>query len=361
MSGRLQPLLDRVARNGRARNALLAPAIAVGLATFVFCALLISAGKPPIGTMLAILNGAFGSRLSILETLTRATPLLLCALAVAVPARAGMFNIGGEGQLHAGAIAATAVALCSAHLPGLFVIPVMIGAGMLAGAAWGAVPGVLRARLGVNEVLVSLMLNYVAIFLVEYLVHGPWKDPSALGWPYSAQFPPSAVLPTWGRSNVHLGLLIGLVLAVAAFVLMRTTTWGFAVRVVDANPAAARYAGIRTARYITVLMLIGGAMAAIAGVGEVSVIQGRLRSGISPGYGYTGFVVSWLAGNNFLAIIPVAVLIGGLYAGSDAIQLSASLPSSTGDIFMGLVFLAFLFSNAIADKLRSVGAAGTVR
>ena len=211
-------------------------------------------------------------------------------------------------------------------------------------------PGLLRARLGVNEVLVGLMLNYVAIFFVEYLVHGPWKDPSALGWPYSVQFPASAVLPTWAASNVHVGLLIGIVFAVAAWLLLRTTVWGFALRVIEANPRTARYGGIDVAGYLVVMMLIGGAIAAIAGLGEVSVIQGRLRSGLSPGYGYTGFVVAWLAGNRLLAIIPISVLIGGLYAGADAIQLNAKLPSATGDIFMGLVFLAFLLSAALSDE-----------
>ncbi len=332
---------------------LLAPVGAAAVSILAFCALLLFAGKPPLATLLAIVDGAFGSRLGFLETMTRATPLLLCSLAVALPARAGLLNIGGEGQLHAGAIGATAVVLWGSGLPGPMVIPAMLLAAVLAGAAWAAVPGLLRARLGVSEVLVGLMLNYVGIYLVEYLVHGPWKDPSALGWPYSRQFPPSAVLPTFGQSNVHLGLVLGVLLAVAAWALLETSTWGFALRVIEANPRNARYGGIPVANYLAAVLLLGGALAAVAGVGEVSVIQGRLRSGISPGYGYTGFVIAWLSGNRFLRMIPISIVIGGLFAGADAIQLEARLPSATVDIFMGLVFLAFLLGSAVAAMARA--------
>lgn len=323
---------------------------AIAFSTAVFSSLLVVSGKSPVGTLRAIAEGAFGTRLGFMETLTRATPLLLCGLAVAVPAKAGLLNIGGEGQLHAGAVAATAVALGSRGMPAAVVIPAMIAASAVAGALWAAVPGILRARIGVNEVLVGLMLNYVAIYMVEYLVHGPWKDPSALGWPYTAAFPRAAILPTLGTSNVHLGLLLGVGAALVAGVLMRTTVWGFAVRVIEANPRVAQFGGLDVARYLLVLMMIGGAMGALAGLGEVSVIQGRLRSDMSPGYGYSGFVVSWLAGHRFAVIVPVAILVGGLYAGSDAIQLEANLPSSTGDIFMGLVFLAFLLDSSFIRR-----------
>jgi simple sugar transport system permease protein len=169
--------------------------VALTIAVILFSVLLTLAGRNAPETLVAIFQGAFGSKSGIRETLTRCTPLMLCALAVAVPARAGLFNIGGEGQLQLGAIAATAVVLHAGSDSAMIMIPMMIVAACLAGAAWGLIPALLKALLNVNEVLVALMLNYVAILLVEYLVHGPWKDPSALGWPYSAVFPEAAILP----------------------------------------------------------------------------------------------------------------------------------------------------------------------
>jgi ABC-type uncharacterized transport system permease subunit len=326
-----------------------APMAAFLAALVLMILLLYAAGRNPFSTLWSIGIGGFGSIQGIKETITRMTPLLLCALAAGIPAKAGLFNIGGEGQLHIGAISATAVVIYLSWLPHSLVIPCMILFAVLGGAFWGFIPGFLRGSLGVNEVLVSLMLNFVAIALVEHLVHGPWKDPSALGWPYTISFPEWAVLPTFGKSNIHLGLLLGLGVIALVYFLIRRTIWGFSVRVVEANSQAARHVGIRVGVYVVVLMALGGAMAALAGLGEVSVIQGRLKMGISPGYGYTGFLVAWLARKNMLAILPVAFLVGGLYSGADALQLLAGLPSSTVDIFMGLIFLAFL----VDEYLRS--------
>jgi general nucleoside transport system permease protein len=318
------------------------PIFAFAVAIVLMIALLYAAGRDPVSTLWSIGVGGFGSVGGIKETITRMTPLLLCALAAGIPAKAGLFNIGGEGQLYIGAISATAVVIYLSWLPHWLIIPAMILFAFLGGALWGFIPGILRGWLRVNEVLVSLMLNFVAIALVEHLVHGIWKDPSALGWPYSVAFPEWAVLPTLGNSNIHLGLLLGLVAIALVYLLLRRTTWGFSVRVIEANSQTARHVGIPVGVYVIALMALGGAMAALAGLGEVSVIQGRLKIGISPGYGYTGFLVAWLARKNMLAILPVAFLVGGFYSGADALQLLAGLPSSTVDIFMGLIFLAFL-------------------
>jgi ABC-type uncharacterized transport system permease subunit len=326
------------------------PIASLLIALVLLSLLLLAVGKDPVTTIAAIFRDGFGSKLGIGETLIRATPLLLCALAAAIPARAGLFNIGGEGQLHLGAVAATSVALYAPWIPAPLVIPAMILAAMVAGGLYGALPGVLRGRFQVNEVLVCLMLNYVGILFVEYLVHGPWKDPSALGWPYTASFPESAILPQWGDTSIHLGLALGILAAVLVFLFMATTIWGFSIKVLDANPATARYVKINVAKYIVILMAIGGACAALAGMGEVSVVQGRLRPGISPGYGYTGFIISWLSGHNPLVIIPVALLIGGIYSGADALQLTAGLPGATVDILMGLVFFTFLLSSYIQER-----------
>jgi general nucleoside transport system permease protein len=324
---------------GRAIAALLVPI----LASFIlFMVLIRLVGRDPIDTLSAIAFSGFGSRTGLTETVVRMTPLLLCALAAALPAKAGLMNIGGEGQLYLGATGATAIVLYATWLPHLLVVPSMILAAVIGGAFWGLIPGILRGRFRVNEVLVSLMLNYVAIFFVEYLVHGPWRDPGALGWPYSARFPGWAILPSLGATNIHLGLLFGLLLAGGAYLLERASTWGFAIRVINSNPKAAQYAGIPVAHYYIVLFALGGAVAALAGLGEVSVIQGRLRPGFSPGYGFSGFLVAWLARHHFLLIVPMAFLVGGLYTGADALQLTAGLPSATVDIFMGLVYISVL-------------------
>lgn len=309
-------------------------------------------GRDPLVTFSSIIIGGFGSVQGLTETITRMTPLLLCALAAAIPARAGLFNIGGEGQLNIGAISATMVVIYFTWLPHWAVIPTMILVAALGGMLWGLIPGVLRGYLQVNEVLVSLMLNYVAIALVEHLVHGPWKDPAALGWPYSISFPEWAVLPTFGNTNVHLIIFLGLGAIVLFHVLLRKTVWGFSVRVIESNLRAAYYARISVVRYIIVLIAIGGALAALAGLGEVSVIQGRLKPGISPGYGYTGFLVAWLARKNLIAIIPVSFLVGGFYSGADALQLLAGLPSATVDIFMSLIFFAFLVDEFVRQRYR---------
>jgi simple sugar transport system permease protein len=317
----------------------------------LFSVLLTLTGSNASETLWAIFQGAFGSKSGIRETLSRCTPLTLCALAVAVPARAGLFNIGGEGQFYLGAIAATSVALHAGTDSAMVMIFMMIMAACLAGALWGMIPAVLKAFFKVNEILVGLMLNYVGILLVEYLVHGPWKDSSALGWPYSAKFPDAAILPQWNHTNVHLGLVIAVAAALGFWFIMTRTTFGFSVKVIEANPVVARSVGIPLRTWILLTMAVGGAMAALAGMGEVSVIQGRLRPDLSPGYGYIGFLISWLAGHNFIVIVAASILVGGLYSGSDALQMTASLPSSTVDIMLGVFFLGVLLSSPLRKQL----------
>jgi len=324
-----------------------AAALVGGGALFLVVAVLLrSVDREVLPTVAALFRNGFGDRLGLTETLVRMTPLLLCAIAAALPAKAGLFNIGGEGQLYAGAMAASGVALYAPFVPGVLVLPAMTLAAGLAGAGWGAIPGWLRGRWGVNEVLIGLMLNYVAIFLVQHLVHGPWKDPGALGWPYTARFGPSAVLPTVGATNLHLGLLVGIVGCVVLWALLRSTAWGFSLRVIESSPRAARYLELPLARHLTASLAVGAVFAALAGLGEVSVVQGRLRPGVSPGYGYAGFLIAWLAGNRFLWMLPVAFLVAGLYSGSDALQITAGLPSATVDVFMGLVFITALWLRA---------------
>jgi len=330
------------------RRVMLASLPIIG-ALAVLAVLLLSAGRDPFAIASGIAANWLGSKVGLVQSVTMTIPLLLCALAAAIPARVGLFNIGGEGQLHVGAIAATAVALHAGSASRLLVIVAMCFAAAAAGALWGFLPGLARARWGVNEVLVTLMANYIAILIVENLVHGAWRDPGALGWPYSASFPSSAILPTIGDTYIHLGLLFGLLIAGICVWASRSTVWGFFARIIQSNPATARYAAVPITRYVTVAMVIGGAAAALAGLGEVSVVQGRLRPGISPGFGYTGFLIAWLARNDFLAIVPVAFVVAGVYVGSDALQLTAGLPSATVDVVTGLVFFAVFLSRTLSS------------
>ncbi|HEX4961006.1 MAG TPA: ABC transporter permease [Thermoanaerobaculia bacterium] len=333
---------------------LRASAIAIGGAALALSVLLLMVGRSPAATLAAVFLNGFGSQLAWVETVTRAVPLLLCALATAIPARAGLFNIGVEGQFIAGAIGATSVVVLGPNLPAGLMLPAVTAAAMAGGALWGWLPGLLRGLLGVSEVLSGLMLNYVAIFLMEHLVHGPWKDPHALGWPYSIAFPNAAVLPRLGQTNIHLGLLFGLALTLAAYVALRSTTWGFSVRLTAANPRLARRAGVRVGLLIALTMALGGAAAALAGLGEVSVIQGRLRPGLSSGLGYAGFLVSFAVANRFEFLVPATLLVAGLYTGADALQLTAGLPSATVDIFMGVLFVATFIAQE-AGKRRGDG------
>jgi simple sugar transport system permease protein len=329
--------------SGRIRKVAFA-ALPLVTGALLLIALLRFAGRDVGTTLLAILRSGFGDRLGITESLTRAIPLILTALAAAVPARAGLFNIGAEGQLVAGAAGATLVALFWSPSIHAFVLPLMLLVAMVFGALWALIPGMLRGFWNVNEVLVSLMLNYVAILLLEHLVHGPWKDSAALGWPYTAQFPAWAVLPRFGATNVHLGLLFGVIAALVLFAGDRLTRWGFGLRFIRTNARAAEYGGLRIGVYFALTMAVGGALAALAGAGEASVIQGRLRPGISAGYGYDGFLIAWLARNDFRLIVPVAVVVAALYSGADALQITSALPSSTVDIFIGLLFLSIFIS-----------------
>jgi len=307
-------------------------------------------GANPIRTFIAILFGAFGNSTCFIETLTRATPIIFCALAVSLPARTGIFNIGGEGQLYLGAVGATLVALKCTNLPIPFSILAMSITAAIFGGLWASIPAFLKVVWNVNEVLVALMLNYVAIFMVEYLVHGPWRDPSAIGWPYSARFSDAMVLPTYGTTNLHIGLIIAFTIAILLSLVMKYSTVGFSMKIIEANPSVAKNITLRISHYLWFSMFLGGAIAAMAGIGEVSVIQGRLRPGISPGYGYAGFLVAWLSSHRFAFIIPVSVLIGGLYSGADELQLTAGLPSATADILMGMVFIGFLIGNHLYDR-----------
>jgi simple sugar transport system permease protein len=303
---------------------------------------LASIGQPPIRTLGTMAIDAFGDSYSISESLVKATPILLCALAVILPAKLGLITVGGEGQLYFGALLGTSVVVNYPQGPAILLLPAMLVLGAAGGALWSSVAGVLRARFNVNETISTLLLNYIAILAVNFEVYGAWKDASSLGWPATIQFPPAAMVPNLFGTRVHLGLVAALIAAALLHVAVTYTRWGLGLRILAGNRKVGAMVGLHFGRSVLVVMAIGGALAGFAGICETSAIQGRLQSGLSVGYGLTGFLVAWLSGQNFIRAVPISVLIGGLIAAGDALQLYSKIPSASATILQGLLFVAAL-------------------
>lgn len=325
------------------RYQLMAAAAVVFCFVFLTAALFLALGRAPLDMMAALVTYAVGDSYSISQTLAKTTPILLCALAVAVPGRLGLISVGAEGQLYAGAISGTAAVLYfGADLPAALMIPAMLAAAAFGGGFYGFLPGLLRARLDINETISTLLLNYVTILLVNALVFGIWRDPASQGWPATISFPPNAVLPAWSGSNVHLGLLMGIVFAVGLHIFFTRGKWSQQIRILAGNRKVGETFGLSFSFWVMALMAMGGALAGIAGISEVSAIQGRLQPSLSLGYGLTGFLVAWLSRHQPLIILPVSLLVGGLVASSDALQMFAKVPAASAVIMQGLLFTAAL-------------------
>lgn len=313
---------------------------AVLVALLLAALLLLATGKDPAEVLLTMLDGAFGSKYGIQESLLRAIPLLLCGLGVALAARMRLWNIGAEGQFYLGAFAAAGVALKAGQLPAPILLPLMALAGVVAGGLWAFLAGWLKAALKMNETITTLLLNYVAINWVTYLVYGPWKDKKGSNFPLSPIFVDQAWLPTiWGR--VHVGLFLALAAAPLLWWALRSTRWGYRVRVIGESPAAAAYAGMSIGRQVLLVLFISGALAGLAGMMEVSGVVHRLQVGLSPGYGYTAIILAWVAKLNPLALIPVAVIFGGLQNGGYSVQ-TLGVPLATVGMIQGLLLFTVL-------------------
>ncbi len=315
---------------------------ALGAAVVVYSAFLLARGADPVLALTAMWDSALGNPTGFGETLVRTAPLLLAALAVVVPARAGLFNIGGEGQVLLGAIGAGWMAFrLGDSLPGGFTIVLVALAGAAAGLAWAAVPALLRLLTGTSEAISSLLLNYVAGFLLTWLVFSPWKDPSSLGQAYSQRLDPNASLPVlWSR--VHIGIIVALVAAGAVWFLLNRTTWGFRLSVVGGNSEAARRAGFRVSALAVVAMLVGGALAGLAGVVEVTGVEGRLRPDMMAGFGYIGFLASWLSRHHPLKAVAASFALAAIAVGGFGLKISTGLSGAAVNVLMALVLLAVL-------------------
>jgi general nucleoside transport system permease protein len=310
------------------------------------------AGGDPIRSYVHIFNAAFGSVGVLSDTLVKATPLILTGLACAIAFRMRLWNIGAEGQFLMGAWGASAVVLfpvLPSGTPGVVLIPAMLVAGALAGAAWAFVPGILRARLGVNEIITSLMLNYVALFWVQFWVFGPWSEG---GFQQTRAFPPEALLPrltdfasgnpAFSGLTVHLGLVFGLIAAAVLWLVLERGRWGYEIRLVGDSPPAARYAGINIGRTIILVFLVSGALAGLAGMSEVSGVVHRLQDRISPGYGYTAIIIAYLAKFGPFRVVIASILFGALILAGREIQ-----PSGVPAMIQGFVLFAFIVAEVL--------------
>ena len=303
----------------------------------VFAGILLAAGKNPIKAYADTFTYTLANAYGFSELLVRMTPILLTAVAVAIPSRLGLINVGGEGQFYLGAWLASAGALGFPHLPAWILLPIVTLLGFMGGALWAAIPGILRARKLVNETISTLLLNYVAPLIVSYFIFGPWRSPESSAYPQSPAFPVAARLPSFFNTRIHAGLLMALAALLLYWLLMEKTRWGLQMRSIGGNQEASQRLGIPVAAWIVVALAIGGGIAGLAGMGEVTGIHGRLRQGLSPGYGFTGFLISWLAGGRPLGILLMAFVFAIITSAGDVLQITQGLPYSVINILLALL------------------------
>ncbi len=328
----------------RRREALLIGLGAVGVTGAAGAVLLLAGGYDPLAAATALARGAFGSWSAFTSiTLVRSVPLILTGLAVALAFRAGVWNIGAEGQLYAGAIAAVWVGLVGGSLPAPVLVPLVLGAALVGGAVWALVPTAMRVRLGVGEVITTILMNFVGIHLAGLMVHGPLQEARGV-FPQTDPIAEAARLPAvLPGSRLHLGFVVALLLAGALAVGLARSRFGFRVRAVGASPEAARISGrIEVDRVIVTTFLCSGAIAGLAGGVEVSGLTYALYEDLSPGWGYTAIAVALLAGLDPLGVVLTGILFGALQAGAGAMQRDAGIPAAWVGVVEALVILAVL-------------------
>jgi len=326
------------------RALALAPLAAIGF-TLVISTLLLALAGAPVGRAFALLiEGAFGSHFALAETLTRATPLMLTGLACAIAFRARFYNIGAEGQLYLGALAAVAVSGFALPAPLLFVL--MLLAAALAAGLWLLLSALLKSRLGVDEVVTTLLGNFIVLLFVSMMLDGPMKDPLAMGWPQSVALPPELEFSRlMERTRAHSGLLLALGLAVLLWLMQRYSKLGLSIRAVGASPPAARFLGLPSTKTLLITALLSGALAGLAGAVEVAGRTGYVTLEMSTGYGYTGVVVAMLAALHPLRVILASVFIAAILVGADSMSRSLAVPNYLADVIVATALLSMLVAS----------------
>lgn len=351
----------------------LMPVLSFVLALLFGAILLALVGANPWQTYRAMFEGAFGTPtqwqngefFGLTETLVKAIPLMLTGLSVAIAFRMLFWNIGAEGQLVMGGVGAATVALWLPALapflppsPWLY-LPLMAIAGMAAGALWGLIPALLKAYLRVNEIITTLMLNYIAILWYQYLFQIAWKDPQGMGFPGTAMLPEYTWLPRF-TGRLHWGLAIAVLVAILLWMVLDRTRWGYEIRLIGENPNAARYAGISLIANIILVMALSGGLAGLAGVTEVAGISHRLQRGLDVGNGFTGIIVAWLGKLSPWGILLVAVLLAALLVGGEQIQITMGLPAAVALVLQGAILFCVLGGEIFSRyRLRIIWSAST--
>jgi ABC-type uncharacterized transport system permease subunit len=352
---------SRAQRLSDVRRSVLMVAIQVAgiLVGFLICAGIIAAtGADPIAAYKAVFDGAFGNAYNFMETLVKATPLLLIGLGVAIAFRSSVWNIGEEGQLRMGALAAAAVGIYAVgrEIPSIVLIPLMIVAAFLAGGVWGGLAGWMKVRWRVNEVISTIMMNFIAIQFVNFVVTGPLREPSGGGVPLTKEIATSGELPKllagiFPGSRLHFGFVIGLIFVGVVYVFLWHTIPGYQLRAVGANPKAARLGGINVAWNIVLSLILSGGLAGIGGMVEVAGLHYRLIEGFSPNYGSTGLLVALLGKLHPVGVLLASILFGGLIIGTDAMTRAVEVPGSIVYVIQGVVVLCMLASEQLGQHL----------
>jgi len=328
----------------------IAVSIALSLTAATVSLLLASLGLDPISSLQRIFVRPLNSVYGVSELLAKATPLITIGVALALGFRAGVWNIGAEGQLVMGGLCGGAVALAFWNIDGFWLMPLILLGGTFGGLAWGAIPALLKVRFNANEILVSLMLTYVAILLLSVMVHGPLRDPTGFNFPESRLFHDAATLPKlFSAGRGHLGFVFALIFAVLGTWVVKRWHLGFEMRVTGLSATAARFAGYNRDRTVWMALLIGGGMSGFAGVVEVTGNIGQLVPNISPSYGFTAIIVAFLARLHPLAVIPAGLLVALSYLAGEAAQLSLGIPAASTQVFQGLLLFFLLGASLLVN------------
>jgi simple sugar transport system permease protein len=349
--GSVRTVADRWYPLRRVIEATLIPLAALLMAAAAFSLFLLAVGKSPVNFLSLLWRGAFATAFSLSNTVQRASPLLLTALCVAIPAQLGLVIIGGEGAVVLGGLAATTVALPLDGAPPALVWIAMATAGAAIGGVWIGLTGALRAVRGVNETIVSLLMAYIGLALFNHLVEGPLRDPASLNKPSTHGIGEANMIPALPGTELHPGLVIGVVACLAAWVLIARTSLGFAARVTGGNVRAAQLQGLPVTRLMIGAAALGGACAGLAGMIEVAAVHGRANASLAAGYGYTGILIAFLARHNPLAIIPMALLLGGIGAAGGLLQRRMGLPDATVAVLQGIIFVSILVSETLYGRV----------
>ncbi len=315
---------------------------AVAVSMLISGLLLSVHGKPAVKGIGLLIQSAYFSAYAVEDCLVKAIPIFLCSLGVSIAFRLQIWNIGAEGQFAMGAVGATWAALSFGRLPGYVLLPAMFLAASVSGGLWGLIPAWLKVRLRANEIIVTLMLNYIGILFLDFLVYGPWKDPAGFGFPMTAMFPAGAIVGQLGATRLNWGIAVCLAAGAAVWFLFRFTRLGFELRASGENPRAARYARMPYQGLVVLVMVVSGMLAGWAGFLEASANLNRLQSSIMAGYGYTAIVVAWLSRLNPLLIGMASFLLAGLRVGLETLQLDLQVPAAFGRILEGLILLTVL-------------------